>query len=96
MRAGVWPTSVALDAAGNVLIADHNGRIRVIAVRTGTHYGQPMTAADIYRIAGGGARGLGDGGPAVRAELVDPTKVIVARSGFVYVADARSVRLISP
>jgi len=38
----------------------------------------------------------GDGGPATQAELVSPTKVIVARSGFLYVADARSVRLISP
>jgi sugar lactone lactonase YvrE len=96
VRAGVWPTSVAVDAAGNVLVADRNGRIRVAAVRRGVFYGQRMTARHIYRIAGGGARGLGDGGPAVQAELVDPTKVMVARSGFVYVADARSVRLLSP
>jgi hypothetical protein len=96
VRAGVWPTSVALDATGDVLVADRNGLIRVIAVRTGMHYGRPMTAGHIYLIAGGGVRGLGDGGPAVQAELVDPAKVIVARSGFVYVADARSVRLISP
>jgi serine/threonine-protein kinase len=90
------PYDTALDAAGNVLVADGNGRVRVVAVRTGTFYGQPMTAGDIYSIAGGGTRGLGDGGPATRAELDGPTSVAVARSGNVYVGDAFRIRLISP
>jgi hypothetical protein len=85
-----------VDAAGNVLVADRFGRIRVVAVKTGRYYGQPMTARDIYTIAGGGTRGLGDGGPGVRAELVDPTAVVVARSGAVFVADPYRIRLISP
>jgi hypothetical protein len=80
----MWPQDVAVDHAGNVLIADGNGRIRVIAARTGTFYGQPMTGAYIYTIAGGGSRGPGDGGPAVQAELVSPDTVFVAKPGGLY------------
>ena len=46
---------MALDAAGNVVIADASGRVRVIAVPAGTFYGQAMTADDIYTVAGNGA-----------------------------------------
>ena len=48
---------VAVDGAGNLLIADTgNDRIRVVAASTGTFYGQPMTAGDIYTVAGNGTR----------------------------------------
>ena len=54
------PAGVAVDAAGNVVIADtDNNRIRVVAAKTGTFYGQAMTAGDIYTVAG-------DGGSAIR------------------------------
>ena len=64
-----------MDTSGNVLIADTiNNRIRVVAARTGTFYGQAMTAGDIYTIAGNGTDGYtGDGGPATAAEVFDPT-----------------------
>ena len=53
------PKGMAVDAAGNVLIADTgNSRIRVVAAATGTFYGRAMTAGDIYTIAGDGPRGL--------------------------------------
>lgn len=60
------PRGVAVDRAGNILVADsYNNRIRVIAATTGTYYGQKMTAGDIYTIAGTGALGSsGNGGPA--------------------------------
>ena len=96
LLAGVKPVSVAVDAAGNVVIGDGGPFIRVVAVRAGTFYGQKMTGGDIYRIAGGGTRGLGDGGPALRAEFTRPTGVVVARSGAVYFADAARVRVITP
>ena len=44
-----------MSQSGNLVIADAgNGRVRVVAVRTGTFYGQPMTAGNIYTVAGGG------------------------------------------
>jgi len=82
------PGGVALDAAGNVVIADSGDRrVRVIAVKTGTFYGQPMTADDIYTVAGGGTSGLGDGGPATKAELFGPGGVAVDGHGNLVIAD---------
>ena len=47
------PTSVAVDAAGNLVFADvDNYVVRVVAESTGTYYGVPMTAGDIYAVAG--------------------------------------------
>ncbi len=72
LLAGVKPVSVAVDPAGNVVIGDGGPFIRVVAARTGTFYGQKMTAGDICRIAGGGTRGLGErAGPAGRVHLPD-------------------------
>jgi hypothetical protein len=71
-RAG---TAVAVDSAGNVAVADSgNTRVRLVAARTGSFYGQSMTAGDIYTIAGNGAGGIGfgfsgDGGAATKAEF---------------------------
>ena len=45
------PTGVAVDEAGNLLIADsENLRIRVVANQSGRYYGQTMTAGYIYTI----------------------------------------------
>ena len=74
------PFDVAVDAAGNIVIADAGfrnpgpqigSRVRVVAESTGTFYGQPMTAGDIYTVAGSvsGIGGSGDGGPAADAAL---------------------------
>jgi len=65
------PHQVTVDAAGNLVIADTgNDRVRVVAERTGTFYGQAMTAGDIYTIAGNGTAGCaGNGGPATAAEI---------------------------
>jgi hypothetical protein len=83
------PTGVALDAAGNLLIADTiNNRVRAVAARTGTFYGQAMTAGDVYTIAGGGTGGIGDGGPATKAVLSFPAGLTVEPSGTVIIADA--------
>ena len=59
------PVSVTMDANGNLVIADSgNNVIRVVAGQDGTFYGQPMTAGDVYTVAGTGTAGYtGDGGP---------------------------------
>jgi uncharacterized protein (TIGR03437 family) len=73
------PEAVAVDAAGNLYIADtFNGRIR----RVGTD-GIITTAAGV------GSTGFysGDGGPAKNAALSLPTDVAVDRAGNLYIAD---------
>ena len=84
------PSGVAVDAAGNVVIADSgNSRVRVVATRTGTFYGQAMTAGDIYTVAGTGPGGGygGDGGPATAAALNFPTGITVDAAGNLVIAD---------
>src|SRR5207249_2766490 len=72
-RASVAACGIAVDHAGNLVIADSGGRIRVVAARTGTFYGQAMTAQHIYTVAGGGTD-PGDGG-AASAAAVGASKV---------------------
>ncbi|HEY3734538.1 MAG TPA: hypothetical protein VGL63_11535 [Streptosporangiaceae bacterium] len=86
---------LAVDGAGNLVIADSsNNRIRVAAKATGTFYGQPMTAGDIYTVAGDGTAGYsGDGGPAASAGLSSPGWVAADRAGNLVIADSRSFRV---
>ncbi len=88
------PAGVTLDSLGNLLIADREGGlIRVVAARTGTYYGQAMAAGDIYTIAGGGTGGLGDGGPATSAELLQPGAVLADAAGNVLICDTGDDRI---
>jgi sugar lactone lactonase YvrE len=78
--------SVALDATGNLYIADTgNNTVRVVA-KNGV----------IVTVAGNGNPGpSGDGGPAGYATLNQPTAVAVDPSGELYIADSASIRRIS-
>jgi DNA-binding beta-propeller fold protein YncE len=89
-----FPAGTAVDAAGNLLIADaFNGRLRVVAARTGTFYGKAMTAGHIYTVAGDGTAGFsGDGGPATSAEL-GPFGVAVDAAGNLLIDDASNNRI---
>jgi trimeric autotransporter adhesin len=92
--AGVDPLAVAVDPAGNLVIADGSNRVRVVAASTGTFYGQAMTAGDIYTVAGNGKRGyLGDGGPATSAELSGPDGVAVDGAGNLVIDDPGNYRV---
>jgi hypothetical protein len=64
-----FPWAVAVDGAGNVVIADSfNYRVRVIAAKSGSFYGQAMVRGDIYTVAGNGDFHFsGDQGPALAA-----------------------------
>ena len=83
------PWGVAVDAAGNLFIADtDNNRIRKVAL-DGT----------ITTLAGNGTLGYsGDGGPAVSAQFHYPYGVAVDTAGNVYVADTgnSAIRKIAP
>lgn len=69
------PFGVAVDANGNLYVGDGD-RIRRISA-TGI----------ITTVAGGGSGGLGDGGPAISAQLSGPQGVAVDSSGNLYIAD---------
>ena len=80
-----FPYSVAVDAAGNLFIADAaNNRIRRVAASTGI----------ITTFAGTGGTGFfGDGGPATSAQLWNPTGVAVDAAGNLFIADASNDRI---
>ncbi|MGH3404001.1 MAG: hypothetical protein ACRDRJ_16090, partial [Streptosporangiaceae bacterium] len=83
-----YPRSVAVDARGNLLIADSfNYRVRAVAAGTGTFYGQKMKKGDIYTIAGNGTdKFAGDGSLPTRTGLA-PTGVSVDSSGNLLITD---------
>lgn len=79
------PSALALDAAGNLFIADSgNHRIRRVTAATGI----------IITVAGNGLFGFGgDGGPATSASLAFPLGVVVDSAGNLYVADTNNRRI---
>ena len=89
------PFGPATDRAGNVLFADGlSNRVRVVANTSGTFYGRPFKAGDIYTIAGNGISGdTGDGGPAISAELSYPAGVGVDAHGNVVIADGSNYQI---
>src|SRR5215831_12896705 len=72
--------------------------MRVLASHTGTIYGVPMTAGDIYTVAGDGTAGFsGDGGPAASAEVSDVGWLAADGTGNLVIADGgnRQVRVLA-
>jgi hypothetical protein len=86
------PYGVAIGSDGSVLIAvAGQNLVRVVAERTGRLYGLSVRAGDIYTLAGNGKVGIlpsiGDGGPAMNAEISKPSGVAVDHYGNVLIAD---------
>jgi hypothetical protein len=83
-NAELWsPAGVAVDASGNLFIADlENNRIRKVG-----------TNGIITTVAGGGTNGLGDGGPATNAEVSPSEGVVVDATGNLFISDAGNQRI---
>ncbi len=81
------PSGIAVDAIGNVYIADYdNSRIRKVAVATGT-----MTT-----VAGNGISGYiasQDGAAATNARLYKPRGITSDAAGNLYIADGNNNRI---
>src|SRR6185312_8282860 len=77
------PNGVAVDAAGNIYIADtHNQRIRKVSNGT------------ISTIAGNGSKSYGgDGGAATSALLARPRGLSIDAQGDIYIADSDNKRI---
>ena len=86
-----FPRGVAVDAAGNLYIADQeNGRVRKVS-----------PGGIITTVAGGASPlfpDIGDGGPATSASLAFPRGVAVDAAGNLYIADQKNgrIRKVSP
>jgi sugar lactone lactonase YvrE len=98
--AQMWPSDIAVDAAGNLYIADSmNNRIRKVT-----------TDGVVNTVAGSGGTGtgsvspepspgvIGDGGPATAARLNIPTGVAVDMAGNLLISDLGNnrVRIVVP
>jgi sugar lactone lactonase YvrE len=78
------PRGVAIDAVGNIFIADfHNARIRKVS-----------PDGVVSTVAGTGSGGFsGDGGPAINAQFASPFAVAVDGGGDLFVADIYGSRV---
>lgn len=92
------PTGVAVDAQGNLYIADSgNNVIRRVDAKTGIITTVAGNYADT--VANGGVGGYsGDGGPATSAQLNDPQGVAVDGAGDLFIADTfnNAIREVTP
>jgi len=75
--------ALAIDAAGNIYIAQQNQRVSKVNASDGK----------IYSIAGGVTGSAGDGGPATLAQFRQPMGVAFDTSGNIYIADANNHRV---
>lgn len=91
------PYGLYVDRLFNVYVADRgNHKVRAISFRSGTNWGQTVTANNIYTVAGNGIAGgsngyygvSGDFGLATASSLNNPTSVFVNNTENLYISDS--------
>jgi hypothetical protein len=90
------PYDVSYDADGNVYIASlANYRIRMIPIKSGTYFGQSMTANSIYTIAGFGSSTYAGDGKLATTVGINPVFVSLDARGNVYLASLNRVFIVA-
>jgi hypothetical protein len=92
------PTGVFVDGFGNIFISDtSNAIIREVSADGGTSYGIPMTANNIYTVAGTVPTGSvpnpgfsGDTGLATSAKVNNPFAILVDPAGNIFISDTNN------
>jgi hypothetical protein len=89
------PSALALDATGDLFIAYGPGaRVEELPAKSTAAFGVPMAAGKLALVAGTGSSGYGgDGGPASRSRLDDPTGLAVDADGDLLISDTGNCRL---
>ncbi|WP_054697766.1 Ig-like domain-containing protein [Syntrophomonas palmitatica] len=92
--AGVSPTYVVVDNAGNLFFSEYNV-VRVVAAVDGTIFGIPVKTGHVYTIAGSKGTGeyYGDGVPASQSKFVYACELALDADGNLYIADYSSFRV---
>jgi hypothetical protein len=89
-RSAFDPSGLALDAGGNLYIADlYNECVRRFAVAAQTL----TTVAGNCELGAAGGGYAGDGGPATNAKLAGPSGLAVDAAGNLYIADSGNQRI---
>jgi DNA-binding beta-propeller fold protein YncE len=91
------PSNVDIDVAKNLYIADTlNHRIRFVPNKSGTYFGQAMTANFIYTVVGNGTSGYnGENAVATSKYINSPNALFLTRDHCLYISDANSkIRMI--
>ncbi len=86
------PNGIAVDAAGNLFIADSwNGWVR--EVNATTHLISTVAGVRVTTLGQRATSTIGDGGPAIQAGLIIPTSVAIDASGNLYISDYADNRI---
>ena len=94
------PSGIVVDASGNFYIADtRDFTVRCVLVVAGGCGGSPESVGNIIIFAGTGdpclktTQGCGNGGPANKAELWNPSGLAFDKTGSLYIADTEDFQI---
>jgi len=89
-----YPTGIALDAAGDLFVADTYARgVREIPAAAGAAFGTVMQPDTLYTLAGAGRGETPTAGGTAHDPVVYPSRIALSASGAVFVADIGNNRV---